>query len=162
MMVVLARKPVESPTINKEELKPIEPPDVEEKPFVNNAGIIVVPAATFSNSSGPCIVMKSFLGGKQIHCSGGFNAEYEVEVPKAGKYAMRVRVVTLQEGQRFLITANGEKTALEVAVPYTVGMWQFTEPVQLSLKQGKNIIRLALKEGSRGVSIKDFMLIPME
>jgi len=162
MMVVLARKPVESTPAAKESHKAIEPPDIEEKPFVNNAGIIVIPAATFSKSSGPCIVMKSFLGGKQIHCSGGFNAEYEVEVPKAGKYAMRARVVTLQEGQRFLITVNDEKTALEVAVPYTVGMWQFTEPVQLFLNQGKNIIRLALKEGSRGVSIKDFMLIPIE
>ena len=160
MKVMLARK--EATPSGHESLKPIEPPDIEEKPFVNNSGIIVIPAATFSKSSGPCIVMKSFLGGKQIHCSGGFNAEYEVEVPQAGKYAMRVRVVTLQEGQRFLITVNDDKTSLEVAVPYTVGMWQFTEPVQLSLNQGKNIIRLALKEGSRGVSLKDFMLIPIE
>jgi predicted nucleic acid-binding Zn-ribbon protein len=146
----------------KHEVQQVNLPETEEKPFINSFGTIVVPAATFSNASGPCIVMKSFLGGKQIHCSGGFNAEYVVEVPRAGKYAFYARVVTLQEGQKFLISVNDDKTAMEVPVPYTIGMWQLTLPVQLSLKQGKNLIHLTLKEGSRGVSMKDFMLVPTE
>jgi predicted nucleic acid-binding Zn-ribbon protein len=167
MMVVLARKPVESSTINKEELKPIEPPDVEEKPFVNNAGIIVVPAATFSKATGGYIVMKSFLGGKQMHIAEGFSGEYEVEVPKEGKYAFYARVVTLQEGRKLLLSLNDEKTAVEIPVPYTIGMWQFTQPVELTLKKGMNIIRIGAKGGvpqppHRGITIKDFMLVPLD
>ena len=140
----------------------IKLPEADEKPFTNSYGIITVPAAAFSKGTGPCIVMKSFLGGKQIHCTGGFNAEYAVELPRAGKYAFYARVATLQEGQKFLISANDDKTAIEIPVLYTVGMWQLTQPVQLSLNQGKNVIRLTLKEGSRGVSMKDFMLVPID
>jgi len=146
----------------KHETEQIKLPETDEKPFINNSGIIVVSAASFNKASGPCIVMNSFLGGKQIHCTGGFNAEYVVEMRRAGKYAFYARVVTLQEGQKFIISANDDKTAIEVPVPYTVGMWQLTQPVQLSLNQGKNVIRLTLKEGSRGVSMKDFMLVPIE
>jgi len=69
--------------------------------------------------------------------------------------------VTVQDGQKFLIAANDSKTPVEIAVPYTVGFWQQTQPVQLSLVNGKNVIRFTLKEGSRGVSIKDFTLTPV-
>jgi len=167
MMVVLARKPVESSTPNQGSLKPIEPPDIEEKPYVNDSGIIVVPAATFSNASGAYIVMKSFLGGKQMHIAEGFNGEYEVEVQKEGKYAFYARVATLQEGRKLLVSVNDEKTAVEIPVPYTVGMWQFTLPVELTLNKGKNVIRIGAKGGApqpphRGITIKDFMLVPKE
>jgi predicted nucleic acid-binding Zn-ribbon protein len=179
LMVILASKAVESGKAvelgpagqefaeanepkGKLEAGKIKMPETEEKPFINSYGTIAIPAASFSKASGPCIVMKSFLGGKQIHCTGGFNAEYVVEVPQARKYAFYARVVTLQEGQEFLISVNDAKTAVEVPVPYTVGMWQLTQPVQLSLIEGKNVIRLTLGEGSRGVSIKDFMLVPID
>jgi hypothetical protein len=106
--------------------------------------------------------MKSFLGGLQLHCSGGFKAMYEVEVPRAGKYALSVRVVTAQEGQKFLVQANEAKEPIEIAVPYTCGLWKQTQPVELFLVNGKNVLHVAVQDGSRGVSIKDFTLTPVK
>ena len=147
----------------KEKLKAekIKLSETDSKPVVDKDGVITIPAVACNKPSGHFAAMKSFLGGMQLHCSGGFNAEYVVEVPRAGTYALSARVVTVQEGQKFLIAANGSKTPFEVAVPYTVGMWQQTQPVQLSLVSGKNIIRFALTDGSRDVSIKDFTLKPI-
>ena len=106
--------------------------------------------------------MKSFSGGMQLHCSGGFKADYEFEAPHAGKYALSWRVVTVQEGQKFLVQANDAKAPVEIAAPYTCGMWQQTQPVELSLVAGKNVLHFAVQDGSRGVTIKDFTLKPVK
>ena len=83
-------------------------------------------------------------------------------MPQAGKYVLTARVVTVQEGQKFLFAANDAKAPVEVAVPYTIGKWQQTQPVEFALAKGKNSIQVALVDGSRGVSIKEFTLTPMK
>jgi hypothetical protein len=98
----------------------------------------------------------------QVHATGGFKAEYAVDVPRAGKYALSVRVATVQEGQKFLFQANDAKEPLEIAVPYTIGKWQQTPPATVSLVSGKNVLQVALKEGSRGVTFKDITLTPVK
>jgi hypothetical protein len=70
-------------------------------------------------------------------------------------------VVTVQEGQKFLLTANDAKAPVEIAVPYTLGMWQQTQPVEISLVNGKNVLHFTLQDGSRGVTIKEFTLTPI-
>ena len=47
-------------------------------------------------------------------------------------------------------------------MPYTVGMWQQTQPVELSLDSGKNVLNFKLQDGSRGVTIKEFTLTPVK
>lgn len=69
-------------------------------------------------------------------------------------------MATLQEGQKFLFTANDAKQPTEVAVPYTVGLWQPTRPVELTLVKGKNVLNFAVKDGSRSVTVKEFILTP--
>jgi hypothetical protein len=69
-------------------------------------------------------------------------------------------VATVQEGQKFLVQANDAKETVEIAVPYTIGKWQQTQPVAIALVNGKNVLHVTLKDGSRGVTIKDFTLIP--
>lgn len=104
--------------------------------------------------------MKSFLGGMQLHCLGGFKTEYAFDVPQAGKYALSARVTTVQTGQKFLIGTNAANQ-VETAVPHTIGMWEQTQPVEVSLVQGQNTLQFELKQGSRGVTIKDFTLTPV-
>jgi hypothetical protein len=106
--------------------------------------------------------MKSFSGGTQLHVTGGFKAEYEVKVPRAGKYALSARVVTAQAGQKLMVAANDPKALVEIAVPYTIGKWEQTKPVEISLANGKNALFFALQDGSRGVTIKEFTLTPMK
>ena len=106
--------------------------------------------------------MKSFSGGMQIHCSGGFKARYAFEAPQAGQYRLTAQVATLQEGQRLLFAANDAEQPVEVAVPYTIGMWQETRPVEIPLRKGRNVLDVELRQESRGVTIKDLTLTPVE
>jgi len=132
--------------------------DADKKVAVDSKGVITIPAAACSGSVQP---MKSFLGGLQLLCGGGaFHCD--LDVPRAGKYALAVRLVTVQEGQKFLLTANDAKAPVEIAVPYTIGMWQQTQPVEISLVNGKNVLHFTLQDGSRGVTIKEFTLTPVK
>ena len=81
---------------------------------------------------------------------------------KAGKYVLTARVVTVQDGQKFALAVNEPRAPVEVAVPYTIGQWQLTQPVEISLVKGKNVLEIGLKEGSRGVTIKEFTLKPVK
>ncbi|MEN9360791.1 MAG: hypothetical protein RL095_2326 [Verrucomicrobiota bacterium] len=142
-------------------IEPVKKAPAEEKILVDAKGLITLPALAASKSSGPAIAMKSFAGGTQLHCSGGFKASYTLEVPRAGDYELSARVATIQEGQKFLLRMNGAKTPEEIAVPCTLGLWQQTPALKLSLAQGKNIVEFAVRDGSRGVSLKEFTLRPL-
>ena len=83
------------------------------------------------------------------------------EAPQAGKYALTARVSTYADGQKFQLTANDAKQPVEAALPFTVGLWQETQPVELTLAQGRNVLGIALPQGSRGVTVKDFTLKPV-
>jgi hypothetical protein len=118
----------------------------------------VKPKGEYSDPDQFYSAMKSYTGGMQLHCTGGFKAKYAIEVSRAGKYVLAARVATVQEGQKFQLAANDAKGPVAIAVPYTIGLWQQTQPVEISLVNGKNVIRFALQDGSRGVTIKEFTL----
>jgi len=121
-------------------------------------GTVTIPAVAHGKASGKSAAMKSFSGGMQLHSLGGFKTTYAFEAPQAGKYEISARVATVQDGQKFLISANDASQLVEVAVPYTLGMWQQTQPIEISLTKGKNILHFELKPKSSGVTIKDFTL----
>jgi hypothetical protein len=131
----------------------------DQRAAVQN-GIITIPAVAHSKPTGKSSAMKSFAGGMQLHCLGGFKADYVLEAPSAGKYTLSARVATVQDGQKFRLSANSAGQPIETAVPYTLGMWEQTEPVEVSLVQGENTINFELIPGSRGVTIKEFTLTP--
>ena len=120
-------------------------------------GIVTIPAVAHKKLTGKMAAMKSFLGGMQVHALSGTTADYEIEVPFSGKYLLTAKVATVQTGQKFEFSTNGSQP-IETDVPYTLGMWQQSEPIEVSLNKGRNTLRFALKEGSRGVTIKDFTL----
>ena len=134
----------------------------DQQVTASHAGAIIVPAVAQSKASGSGAAMKSYSGGMQLHCKAGYKAEYTFDAPQPGKYALAARVVTLQEGQKFLLAANDDKQTAEVPVPYTVGMWDQTKPVEVNLVRGKNTLHFALKEGSRDVTLKEFALTPVK
>jgi hypothetical protein len=49
-----------------------------------------------------------------------------------------------------------------MAVPYTVGKWETTTPIEVTLAAGKNSLRLVRLDGSRGLSIREFVLTPIK
>jgi hypothetical protein len=143
----------------KEKLEKVAATDADKKAVVV-AGTITIPAVAHSKPAGSFATMKSSGSGQQMHCKGGFKAQYEFEAPQAGKYALTARVATFTDGQKFLLSANDAKQPLEAAVPFTVGVWQETKPVEVTLAQGRNVLTLALPQDSRGVTVKDFTLKP--
>ncbi len=127
----------------------------------NSDGSISVPAVAHGKTAAKPMHLKSFGGGLQLNCNGGFKAEYTFVAPQAGKYLLAAKVATLQEGQVFNFAANNV-SAPEVAVPYTIGMWQQTKPVEVNLVNGQNTLSFQVKDGSRGVAIKNFTLTPVK
>jgi hypothetical protein len=131
----------------------------EDKKIIAQPGEISIPAVAHVKSVGKGAAMRSVDGGMQLHALGGFTTEYEVTVPNKGRYVLSARVATVQTGQKFVIStkaSNGQPNRIEV--PYTLGMWEPTEAVELNLEQGKNTIHFELVAGSRGVTLKDFTL----
>lgn len=122
--------------------------------------VITIPAVAHAKTSGKSAAMKSFSGGMQIHALGGFKAEYVVDVPRAGKYTITSRVATVQDGQQVMLAVNAAKP-VPMPVPYTVGMWQTSTPLDVQLQQGKNTIQYELLTESRGLTIKEFVLTPV-
>ncbi len=135
---------------------------VDQKVVVGQDGTITIPAVLHDKATGSSMALKSFSGGMQLNCNGGFKTQYAFEAPQASKYVLTARVATLQEGQKFRFAANDGKTPAELAVPYTIGMWQQTKPVEISLVNGKNVLHFTLQDGSRGVTIKEFTLTPVK
>lgn len=143
----------------REKLEKVAATDAAKKVVVT-AGTITIPAVAHSKPTGPFATMKSPGSGQQMHCKGGFKAQYEFEAPQAGNYALTARVATFTDGQKFQITANDAKPVTEAAVPFTVGVWQETKPVEITLAQGRNVLTIALPQDSRGVTVNEFTLKP--
>jgi hypothetical protein len=84
--------------------------------------------------------------------------EYTFDALKAGKYQMVATVATPRWGQRLFATANGG-AAVEMALPYTIGLWDKAAPVEVELKAGQNVLKF---HGPARVTIKGFTLTPVQ
>ena len=124
-------------------------------------GVVTVPATAHVKTSGRSAILKSFAGVPQVHASGGFKAEYEVTVPQAGRYVFAANVVTVQGGHQLLVSANDAKAPVAIHVPCTLGEWRTTRPVELPLAAGRNVLHVAIQDGSRGISIQAYTLSPV-
>jgi hypothetical protein len=142
--------------------------DADRKVAVAADGTITVPAVACTSptaSTGNVIFMKSPGGGMQLHygrIGEPQPIEYTVEVPRAGRYALSARVVTVSPDQWLKVAANGSGDAKEIPLPYTIGKWENTKPVEVALAAGKNVLRFTRDEPARGISIKEVVLAPVK
>jgi hypothetical protein len=152
----------------KEVVKAVTITDADRKIVVGQDGVITIPAVACSKptkSTGKIRFMKSSLGGMQLHYNRLGKAEgfeYTFVAPAAGKYALSARVVTTSADQHLLVAANDAKAPADIAVPFTVGMWDKTQPVQVSLAKGLNVLRFSRIDPVKGLTIKDFTLRPVK
>jgi hypothetical protein len=151
----------------KEIVKTVTLSAEDKQVIVGKDGVITIPAVACSsptNSTEKIRFMKSYLGGMQLHynrLAKPETFEYTFEAPATGKYALSARVVTVSVGQILLVAVNAAQTPVEIAVPFTVGMWDKTPPVELALVKGKNVL-LFSRGGTniKGLTLKDFTLTP--
>jgi len=88
--------------------------------------------------------------------------EYKVTVPRSGKYSLTARVVTVNYDQRLNVSANDAESGIAMTMPFTVGKWQTSEPVALTLKKGENVLRFWRNDPPQyGLAIKSFALKPV-
>jgi hypothetical protein len=152
----------------KEVVKAATVTEADKKIVVGQDGAITIPAVACSNpanSTGKIRFMKSHLGGMQLHYNRNGGAEpfeYTFDAPAAGKYALVARVVTTSADQHLLVAANDAKEPADIAVPFTIGAWDKTQPVEVSLVKGRNVLRFSRNDPVKGLTIKDFTLKPVK
>jgi hypothetical protein len=56
-------------------------------------------------------------------------------------------VVTVQVGQKCIAAANDPRASIEIAVPYTIGKWQQSTSVEITLAKGSNVLYFPLQDG---------------
>jgi hypothetical protein len=144
--------------------------DADRKISIGSDGTITIPAAATSkpaNSTGKIRFVPSFLGGMQMHYGrngGPETFEYTFDAPAAGTYGLTARVVTTSPNQHFHVVANDSGEPVDIAVPHTVGAWSKTPVAKVTLVKGKNVLRFSHSSTGepKGVSIKDFTLVPVQ
>jgi len=142
--------------------------EADRKIVVDRDGVITIPAAACSKPTAhtaKIVFMESNLGGMQLHYNRLGNPEefeYTFDAPAAGKYALSARVVTPSWKQHLLVAANGAKEPTDIALPFTVGMWDKTAPVEVTLVKGRNVLRFSRNEPVKGLTIKKFTLTPVK
>ena len=153
-------------TKEKVDIAKVTMKEADRKVSTSAKGVITIPAAATSSptkSNGKLIFMDSVLGGKQLHYSrtaGKQEFTYKFNVEKPGSYHLSAHVVTPSWRQKLTVQANGSEPK-DKALPFTVGDWQDTEPVEITLKKGQNILKFSRNHaGMKGGSIRSFTLTP--
>jgi hypothetical protein len=150
-----------------DEIKQIKIPEKFCKITVAKDGTITIPVAACKSPKNTEKIkfMESIDGNAmQVHYSlSGIRPEllkYYVQAPAAGKYELTANVVTVTVDRSMLLRLN-RRTKLDIALPYTCGMWKSTKPVTIALRKGRNTLQFTLKAPNKGLTIKSFTLKPV-
>jgi hypothetical protein len=127
--------------------------DADKAMKIDGSGVITIPAAACKGAE----VMHSYLGGQQLSCGGG-DFSFDIDAPREGKYMLTARVVNVHDEQRLQVTNTSTKTPVDMVIPYTVGNWQNTPAVEVTLAKGKNT--LSFSKPKPNITLKDFTLAP--
>eukprot|EP00045_Choanoeca_perplexa_P014651 m.173976 g.173976 ORF g.173976 m.173976 type:complete len:227 (-) comp16746_c0_seq1:116-796(-) len=108
--------------------------------------------------------MKSFHGGQQLLSNAGDLVDpsstsfgYEVTVAKAAQYYLSANFSTYHMDQDLLVITNTSNGPITVPVYYTLGYWNQTQSVPVSLLAGKNVLSFT-RTTTRELAFKDFTL----
>ena len=134
-------------------------------------GTITVPAAAFSskNRSASVTIMQSADEGSQI-LHGGCRSDvgppcaqpqssafvYEVTSDDGGSYYLTANHTTWHPNQNLSVSVN-DGAEQDVPVYYTVGWWNETLPIEVTLTKGKNTLSFS-RTSVRELAFKEFLL----
>jgi hypothetical protein len=144
----------------------------ERQVILHSDGSIFIPAASGAidklNES-KVKLLPSFLGGKQLFLGKDGEIDYDVDLGDSAGSTFKISLMVctvhrIQEPLCLIVsTDDGEvpDSVVQISLPYTVGMWQETEPVQADLS-AKSRITLKRQELMFGVSITIIKLVPIQ
>jgi len=123
-------------------------------------GVVTIPASRHGFKEGHCGVNDSFTGGKQLNYIAEGAVEYELPADAPDKvYSLKLQVCTVSAIQTPLTVKwnDADDSVQDVVIPYTVGSWDYTNPVDVKLGPG-SLIRLSRPKGSLGLAVKQLVL----
>ena len=133
----------------------------QDKQIVVKAdGTIIIPAVAHGKTSGRFAAMKSFGPGMQVHATAGYKGEILLEIPATGTYLLSAKVATVHGAHDFAVTATGTGVPIAIPLVNTVGKWRQTAPVELTMQEGANSLVFEVRANSKGVTIKEYHLVP--
>ncbi len=147
-------------------------PKATDKASVDSSGVITIPSAACSSPteskrvlykgrSADLIVFLNNKEGKTVlhlsrYAKAGDTFEYTFDAPKAGKYQLVADVATPMPNRKLYAIANGG-SPIEMALPYTIGLWGKTAPVEVELNAGSNVLKF---NGPARATFDQFTLTP--
>jgi hypothetical protein len=134
-------------------------------------GTIIIPAAAVSyvNRTSSATVMKSFdlLGEQLLTTEGSYidpaasSFAYQFTVPEAGTRYLTSNITTWHMNTDLLLRVNNasDDQLINVPVYYTFGYWNQTQPVEIQLNAGKNVLTfMRTTENIIPMTIKEFFI----
>jgi formylglycine-generating enzyme required for sulfatase activity len=89
--------------------------------------------------------------------------EYKVIAPRSGNYSLTAQIVTANYDQRLNVSVGDADSEVVLEMPFTLGKWQESDPVTLTLEEGENTLRFWRNQPPQyGLAIKDFTLTPVK
>ncbi|KAL3938683.1 MAG: hypothetical protein SGBAC_006456 [Bacillariaceae sp.] len=136
--------------------------DVPDKdPKIDDSGKITIYASKHNGvAEGNVLTMASFKGGQQLNLIADGQVEYEVpdEAPtKKYKVVLEVNTVSSNKTPLTIYNVADDDNRITITLPYTMGMWKKTDPVELELKGG-DTIRFSRPKNALGVALKKVIL----
>jgi hypothetical protein len=149
-------------------------PTTTGKVTIDGNGVITIPSAACSSPTRSTkalyrggytdlvVFLKDHKSGEtHLHLSryskGSDTFEYTFDAQKGGKYQLVASLVTPKWNQSLFVSANGGPV-VEMALPYTIGLWDKTAPIEIELKPGSNVLKF---HGPARVTLGQFTLTPM-
>lgn len=117
---------------------------------IDAQGNIHIPAAAYfyTNHSANIDVMKSYdLKGEQLLHNGGEYVDptsssfaYELNMAQAATRYLTANITTWHMNTDLSVSYNSSSDPISLPVFYTVGHWNETQPIELRLVQGRNVL----------------------
>jgi len=130
-------------------------------------GMITIPAAAISAKNGSVTIMPradSEEGEQLLHGGGGWDVdnhafEYEVSVDEAGTFYLVANFSTWHMNLDLFLTGTAEE--VKIPVFWSHGHWMETQPVEIKLSKGKNVLRFS-RRTDLALAFKEFFLFKSE
>ncbi|KAG7352881.1 hypothetical protein IV203_008929 [Nitzschia inconspicua] len=133
--------------------------DKDDTEITNEDGIVTIPAAAHGYSSGNKIVIACMDGGKQLNFMADGVAEYELpDDVEPRTYTLTLEVCTVHLKQTPLKVTVNDLEEVDLEIPYTVGEWQKTKGLDVTLSGDGDTIRIARARPAFGMAIRRLVL----
>ena len=142
----------------------------KEEIVVEVDGTIIMPSSA-RHADKSAIFAKSLEGGMQFNAEQNWWIEYKIPaemVPERKKYKLTMKIASVHDADLhpFLwVVTSAHHTAAsikEYSVPhsYTKGMWGETDPVEIDLGGGDEVLKLMRENPCWPITVKDYKLTP--